>query len=90
MFSIADSMNTHNACLLAIESKGYDVVFIPAEEDEEFGDWHAKKSTQHFYADDPIKLLGLIAMIEHRGEDWQRKSFEINLREKILDEAFDD
>ncbi len=39
-------------------------------------------------ASNPLTLLGLVAVWEHRGDAWQKKPSEENLYDKIMEEAF--
>ncbi len=65
--------NTFNPCLLAIRAKGYEIKlwFIKHGDDEYMTNWDAEKEGQSFSATTPQELLGLIAMWEVRGDDWQ-------------------
>ena len=40
--------------------------------------WYAEKEQTKFSSDDPVSLLGLVAMVESRGEDWQACDEEVN------------
>jgi hypothetical protein len=85
---IADAMNTYNVALLTLQHKGYRLWLEPSDENEdEYGEWCAEKDGRVFIAWDPLRLLGLVAMWEDRGDDWHRKKGEDNLYEKIPKDA---
>ncbi|TGO02272.1 hypothetical protein PN36_27660 [Candidatus Thiomargarita nelsonii] len=87
---LADAMNTYNSALLVLQTHGYKVWLEPSEDDSELGTWWASKDEADFAAFDPLRLLGLIAMWEQRGNQWQRKANEENLYDKLLTQALGD
>jgi hypothetical protein len=85
---IADAMNTYNIALLVLQDKGYRLWLEPSDEkEEEYGLWNAEKDERVFVAWDPLRLLALVAIWEHRGDDWRRKPDEENLYGRIPKDA---
>lgn len=87
---IANAGNTVIPCLQAIAAKGYTVdhYFLgeaPGEWDHP--QWVAEKDQRIFFADSPNELLGLIAMWEVRGDDWQIKDGEVDLYDDFVKTA---
>ncbi len=67
---LTDAANIMTPAYLAILSKGFNVSLS--------GDLMiAQKEGQSFSADGPVAFLGLIAMVEIRGETWQTADNEI-------------
>lgn len=85
---LADSMNTYNAALIALRDKGYRIWLEPDEDDEDLGDFWAHKDGRDFVAADPLRLLGLVAMWEARGDDWHPTQDEPDVYEEVLAEAY--
>ncbi|TCI94975.1 hypothetical protein [Tenacibaculum sp. M341] len=73
---IADAMNTYNTALGIIKSKGYKIFLYPDEREEYLGDFWAVKEERQFIGSDPLRLLGIISIWEHTGDDWQINSYE--------------
>ena len=68
---ISSAANTMTPAYLAILSKGYSVTAS--------GDLMvAEKGPHRFVAEDPVLLLGLIALFEVRGEEWKADDDEID------------
>ncbi len=72
---IADAGNTIVPCILALRSMGFTV---RTEEVENRVLWKAESSLLRFIADDPVALLGLVAMRESRGQHWKAADDEID------------
>ena len=53
--------NVWNTALVILKKKGF-VVWT----DESESTWHAKKESWTFFGDDPINLLGLVAIFEEK------------------------
>ena len=85
---LADAMNTYNPALAVITKKGYKIWIEPSDNDEELGDWCARKEDDSFVASDPLRLLALISLWEELGESWNTGNE--NLYDKLLEEAFDE
>ncbi len=64
--NLASAGNSETACLQTLLNKGYK---ISADEDEEC--FKATKDGNLFSAENGIELLGLVALWEHYGDDWQ-------------------
>lgn len=58
--------------------RGYEV-FI--QNNSDWYDWCARDKKMSFYASSPLKLLGLILMIEVFGKDWQEFDVPLYLNE---------
>jgi hypothetical protein len=62
--------NVWNTCLLIIRKRGYRL-YLLGDPDERGSTskctWNAEKDGMKFRADNPIELLGLIAIQEHHG-----------------------
>ncbi|MEM8600598.1 MAG: hypothetical protein AAGF99_11815 [Bacteroidota bacterium] len=61
--------------ILALRAMGYDVS-RRYDDDREW--WKAKTETLEFGAEDPLSLLGLIALRENRGAAWHATDAEID------------
>jgi hypothetical protein len=83
---LADAGNTRDPALAVIIAKGYQVYFLPDSDEELFGNFWAIKEGRDFIASDPRSLLGLIALWEHTGDDWQ--ALEGDFYDEIIDRAF--
>lgn len=92
MVKIASAGNTDNPALLAIHSKGYRLSLysydsLPEEEAHKY-DIIAEKDGNKFIAENGPTLLGLIAMWEIRGNDWQTREDEyLILKNELKDVA---
>lgn len=77
--------NTSNPCLLALREKGYALKrwFIKTGQDEYSGNFDAEKNGRCFSATNPVELLGLVAMCEVRGDDWQTKMGEADVYDEL-------
>ncbi len=88
---IREAGNTQNPSLLVLREKGYDLWIEPDEEEEsEFTDWRAEKDGRQFSATDPNALLGLVAMQEWRGDNWQLKKSEPSISDELFEAAYPD
>ena len=66
----------------------YTKVDDPAHEWHPYKSWYyAAKGGARFVADNPIELLGLAAMWEVRGDDWQKTKAEPDLLDVLGDGA---
>ncbi|MEO1728816.1 MAG: hypothetical protein AAFR95_17525 [Bacteroidota bacterium] len=61
--------------LLALRAMGYDVS-RPYDGEREW--WRAETETVEFGAEDPLSLLGLVALRENRGAAWRASDAEID------------
>ena len=55
-------LNVYNTALVVLERKGWKLRY---EETSDY--WYAKKGDWEFLADDPMQLLGLVAIYEHHA-----------------------
>jgi hypothetical protein len=89
-FKLADAMNTYNPALLVLRQRGYRVWVDPSDEGSEGEDWRAEKDGRDFIASDPLRLLGLISIWEHRGDSWQAGAGGADLYDEIRSAAYPD
>jgi hypothetical protein len=69
--TLAAAGNTVVPALLALEQQGWDLERSPESE------WIASRNSRRIVADDPVQLLGLVAMRELRGRAWQASDNQI-------------
>ncbi len=86
--SIVASGNANNPCLIVLRQKGYELWLEPGKQGSL---WCAKKCSHNFLAYSGPELLGLVAMWEQLGDEWNRQSPDIydELLDK-MDEPSDD
>ncbi len=90
---MTDHINLYNRALTIIKRKGFDIFLWPTEEESaSLGTYFAKKGNRDFDAEDPLRLLGMITIWEHQGDDWWDKpNFQSeNITDELLDEAYPD
>jgi hypothetical protein len=68
------SGNTYNPSLIVLRQKGYDVWL---EKGDNGSLWCAKKDGQSFLAYTGPELLGLVALWEHLGKNWNQQKPDI-------------
>lgn len=91
--SIAAAGNTGPKCLFVLRDKGYELSHYHVESEingkTEYSEtFDAKKDGRFFSAGSPEELLGLVAMWESRGDEWQKDSEEEwQFYEQFMDEA---
>jgi hypothetical protein len=82
MPDIGSHLNVFNTALVVLERKGWALRYDKAQ-----GWWFAKKDGWEFLADDPMQLLGLVAIYEHHApkkkEEYWWKIDEPNLLSKF-------
>lgn len=76
MATIATAGNSSTACLQALQDKGYVVSYAEPG-------FVAKKDNESFAAENFIELLGLVALWEMWGKDWQEKGCGRDAWEKL-------
>lgn len=86
---LADAMNTYDPALATLQERGYRVWVRPVGEVEEGEEWLARKDGNELIAGDPLRLLGLAAILETRGVNWQLAENEPDLYDAIRAEAYD-
>lgn len=62
MADLSAYLNVYNTALVILERKGFSIRF-----DEKKEWWYAKKGDWEFLADDPMQLLGLVAIYEYQS-----------------------
>ena len=67
-FRLSMAGNTMAPCCVTLEELGYTVSNDTSGDQET---WKAEKDGLRFYAFDPCQLLGLVRLVEIRGQDWQ-------------------
>ena len=79
-------MNTYNVALHTLNEKGYKIWFECDDDDsDDYGLWYAEKKERRFIASDPLRLLGVVAMHDHMGDEWRSKAQQYSdLYDKIL------
>lgn len=68
------SGNTYNPSLIVLRQKGYELWL---EEGENGSLWFAKKGGQSFLAYSGPELLGLVALWEHLGKNWNQQKPDV-------------
>jgi hypothetical protein len=82
MVRIATAGNTINPALLVLKAKGYEVRCKTDEEGQIVTYW-ARRDGNVFIGEDPVSVLGLVTLWEHRGEDWKTRDNEPFLFEEL-------
>lgn len=75
---IASAGNTVVPAYLALLAKGYLVSRDPLAPGSAEETWRAQGDGLEFLAEDPVTLLGLVAMFETRGTDWKASDLDID------------
>lgn len=74
---------------MALRAKGYRLWIEPDKDPEcEFENWNAEKDGRYFSATNPEELLGLVAMQDVRGDDWQAKLGDSDIYDELLSTAY--
>jgi hypothetical protein len=68
------SGNTYNPSLIVLRDKGYDVWL---EKGDNGSLWCARQGDQSFLAYSGPELLGLVALWEHLGQNWNQQTPDI-------------
>ena len=88
---IVDAPNVDIPALNIVASFGYIVSVDPSEDDEsKIGFWVAKKGKLTAVADDPLRLLGLVSILEARGGDWHRPTEDTDFYSQAVEKAYPD
>lgn len=74
--TIANAGNVVVPAYLALRSKGYSM-HRERHNDGREETWFAESDSIRFVAEDPVTLLGLVAMAESRGNDWKATDQQI-------------
>lgn len=77
--------NTENPCFLALRAKGYKLTlwFTRDRAGDYRQDYDAEKDGRCFSATTAAELLGLVAMWEVRGDDWQTRAGESHVYDEL-------
>jgi hypothetical protein len=89
--NIASAGNTSYPALMAVCKKGYAVQLSYTRTEDPsnltrpdyHSHWSANKDGAWFHADNPLELLGLIAMWEVRGDNWRMTEADRPIMEAI-------
>ncbi len=73
---LATAGNTLNPALLVLKARGYQVRVQRSSAHDGEVLLIATREGNEFVAEDPLYLLGLIALWENRGDDWQTRDDE--------------
>jgi hypothetical protein len=73
--TLASAGNVLVPAYLALKQKGYSVRCEVSGDEET---WYAESPSCLFVAEDPLTLLGIVALYETRGEDWRASDAEID------------
>lgn len=73
---IAAAANVEVPAILALESMGFTVASRVVNIDHEML-WQAIRNGDEYAAEDPLSLLGLVKLLEVRGDSWQADDDEI-------------
>lgn len=68
--------NVEVPAYLVLRAKEYEITVDRRAKGEET--WYAEKNGRQFSADGPFELLGLVAVLEARGDDWSGTDEEID------------
>ena len=81
---LAEAMNTYSPALLVLQELGFQLAVERTRESEKWKTWVARKDDRTFFASDPLVLLGLVSLWQHRGDSWQMKAGEDALYDKLI------
>ena len=85
-FRLSEVHDVSNVAIVVLGEKGYRV-WWEASERPNADDWWAQKESRKFVARSPLALLGLVALWEDRGDEWQKKPDEPDLLGELKREA---
>lgn len=75
--TLTDAGNTLVPAYLALIQRGLTVQREPSAVTDSGVLWIAEDAGHHFVAEDLVTLLGLVAMLETRGPEWQASDEQI-------------
>ena len=76
--TLADAANTVIPAYLALLQRGLSVRREPVSSGGTEVWWIAEDAARRFVAEDPLALLGLVALYETRGLEWQASDEQID------------
>ena len=85
-FRLSEIHDVNNVAIITLSERGYRV-WWEASERPSADDWWAEKDGREFVAKSPLGLLGLVALWESRGDEWQKRPEEPELLEQLKEEA---
>jgi hypothetical protein len=92
-FRMTDHPNLYNKALTIIKRKGFELFLWPApKKNISLGTFIASKENCDFFAEDPLRLIGMITIWEELGNDWYTSpefSSE-NILNQLQEEAYPD
>lgn len=90
---ITDHPNLYNRALTILKRKGFELFLWPIETDNaELGGYIASRGNRNFHAEDPLRLLGVVAIWEVHGDDWWEAPQFISekIQDQLMDESYPD
>lgn len=85
-FRLSEVHDVGNVAIITLRKKGYRV-WWEASERPSADDWWAEKEGREFVARSPLALLGLVALWEGRGDEWQEKPGEPDVLRQLKQEV---
>ncbi len=85
-FRLSEVHEVNNVSVITLRDKGYRV-WWEASERPNADDWWAEKDGHEFVARSPLGLLGLVALWEMRGDEWQEKPCESEVLRQLKADA---
>ena len=85
-FRLSEVHDVGNVSIVILRGKGYRV-WWEASERPSADDWWAEKEGREFVARSPLALLGLVALWEGRGDEWQEKPGEPDVLRQLKQEV---
>jgi hypothetical protein len=76
--NLTDAANTEIPAYLALLRRGLSLSYGPIAPGAETSSWIAEDAGCRYIADDLLSLLGLVALYEARGPDWQASDEQID------------
>lgn len=90
---MTDHINLYNKALTIIKRKGYELFLWPVPDEMPItGTFIANRGNRDFFAEDPLRLLGMIAIWEEHGDGWydSPKFPSEKIRTQLMEEAYPD
>jgi len=89
---MTDHPNLYKKALTIIKRKGYQLILWPTQQKNSLGTFIASKENRDFFAEDPLRLIGMITIWEELGNNWYTSSaFDSeNILNELQEEAYPD
>ena len=87
MVRIATAGNSDTAAFSTLLEKGY-ILNVELNTDSTSGLYITKKEGHEFIGEDPIAVLGLVTIFEHRGTEWEPSNKEVEEFTKFEKKSF--